>query len=93
MKKIIQYVRHVVLTIIAKISSMNNDMTYCTGKGCKVAHKCKRFILEPSDSIYVINPPTRVHCATKEPIPINGCELFISDNDGFSKVIENDIGV
>ena len=92
MMKIIQYVRHVILTNFAKISSMNNDMTYCTGKGCKIAHKCKRCTVPPEGS-YTINPPTRVNCITKEIAPINGCELFISDQDGFSKVIENDIGV
>ena len=88
------YVKCVNTKDTAKYKEMNRDMTYCSGVGCKIAYKCKRHTKKPiNETIYYINPPTRLHCDTKQPIPINGCDLFISDTDDFSKVIENDIGV
>ena len=68
-----------------------NEKVFCTGRGCRVADKCSRFT-ENRGRGRIINPPTRVNCLTKSPQPINGCELFLSSGDGFSKVIENDIG-
>lgn len=64
---------------------------FCTGIGCKIANKCRRFTQNTGRGD-TINPPTRVNCLTKMPQPINGCELFVSDGDNFFKVIENDIG-
>lgn len=64
---------------------------FCTGRGCKVANKCKRFVNSKGDG-QIINPPTRVNCLTKQPQPIEGCYLFLPINDNFSKVMESDIG-
>jgi hypothetical protein len=69
-------------------------MTYCTGTGCKSANKCRRYTDKPQSNeyIYCINPSIRVHCLTKQPIPIVCCDLFLPNQTGFSKVLENDIG-
>lgn len=64
---------------------------FCTGRGCKIANKCKRFANNTGNG-YIINPPTRVNCLTKQPQTIEGCYLFLPINDNFSKVMESDIG-
>jgi hypothetical protein len=73
---------------------MNKDVTYCSGRGCNIANRCKRYTDRPQTNVlvYCINPPTRVNCITREVQIIGGCDLYLQKGDIFNKVIENDIG-